>query len=276
MMKRGLPYVDANTNQYNTSQLLPISAQRMHQNSGMKSFPGSRDSFPAEEELPHTSSNTEGQWQWDRDAQQMSPGLQREGQGEISGRSFYPNQISDPKFGSSQEPMVLTHEQDMEIGYEDNPSPKTFEALEQKFRHAFSKLTKEHVDAEDAENDRHGKKIIQINDEYQEKLSALRAQHATRREEFLGTESQMRFQRYHHPRVGINQYEDNTPPSNIGHPGLGGAPPAGVVPAEAQRSYSGSLFDSYRQHPESFGRGRAQGADVRVPAPGYGTGPHYY
>lgn len=47
------------------------------------------------------------------------------------------------------------HEEDMEIGYEDNALPQTFEGLEQKFIQDIMKLTKEQQDAEDTENARH-------------------------------------------------------------------------------------------------------------------------
>lgn len=54
---------------------------------------------------------------------------------------------SDPRFQSQ--------EQDMEIGYEDKPSPLTFEGLEQKFQAEILKLVKQQIDAEEAENVRH-------------------------------------------------------------------------------------------------------------------------
>ncbi|GAB2277738.1 hypothetical protein Dimus_012441 [Dionaea muscipula] len=282
-MEQGAPYTDANVNQFNSSQMQHISAQRMRQNSGINSFPGRPNSFLAMKELPYASNNTEGQWQWDRDAQRMSPGLHSEGQGRIVSRSFYRNQNSDPKVGSNEESRVHTQEEDMEIGYEDDASAKTLETLEQKFLDDITKLTKEHVDAEDAENAQHREKIIKINEEYQEQLSGLRARHASRREEFLLKEAQLRFQQYQH--VGINHHQNNNNNNNnnaqsdIGNQGFGGPPAPGGVPAEAHRPFSGSQFDSYLQHPESFGRGREHGADARVPAAGgraYNSAPRYY
>lgn len=47
------------------------------------------------------------------------------------------------------------HEEDMDIGYEDNRGPQTFEGLEQGFLDDIMKLSKEQTDAEDAENARH-------------------------------------------------------------------------------------------------------------------------
>lgn len=276
-MKRGPAYADANANTYIASQMQHMSAQRMQRNSPGNNFPGRPDSFPVAEERQYTSTKAEGQWEWDRDAQQMSPHLYSDGKGGNASRSFYPNQIPDTKLGSNQESRVHPQEQDMEIGYEDNPAPQTLEVLDQKFRDDIMKLTKDQVDAEDAENARHREKIIEINNHYQEKLSALRAQHATRREEILRKESQARLQQYQ--LAGMSHHQNNTGPSDMvqGHHGYGGA--LGPGTGEPQRQYGSDQFDSYRQIPESFGRGRMQGADTRVPTPGgrvYNTGPRYY
>lgn len=277
-MKRGTPYGDANPSPYVPSQRRHISDQRMQQNSVASNFSGRPDSYPAEEEQQYGSTKAEGQWQWDRDAQQMSPHLYSDGgQGGTAGRSHYPSQIPDSKLGSSQESRVHPQEQDMEIGYEDNPALPTLEGLEQKFRGDIMKLTKEDADAEDAENARHKEKIIEINNHYQEKLSALRGRYATRREEILRKESQARLQEYQ--LAGMSHYQNNSGPSEMGrgHHEYGGA--RGVVTGEPQQQYGGDQFDSYRQRPESFGRGRA---DTRVPTPGGrvynigGGGPRYY
>ncbi|GMH07861.1 hypothetical protein Nepgr_009701 [Nepenthes gracilis] len=101
-MKRAAPYTNLNENSYVASQTQHISAQRMQQSSRMNSIPGRPDSFPVVEEHSYASVKAEGQWQWDRDAQQMSPTLYREGQVGDSGRSFFQDQISDPKSGSKR------------------------------------------------------------------------------------------------------------------------------------------------------------------------------
>ncbi|GAB4836210.1 hypothetical protein Ancab_001126 [Ancistrocladus abbreviatus] len=272
-MKRGTaPYMEGNVNAYMATQLQQMSAQRMQQQSpGMNSFPGRPDSFPAEEERPYASAQPEGQWHWERDAQRMSPHLYSEG------RAIHQNQIRDPRSGSPQEGRVHPQDQDMEIGYDDKPALQSLEALERKFNDDLMKLTKDQIDAEDAENARHREKIVEINNDYQENLSALRARHASRREEFLRRESQARLQQYQ--LATMNHYQNNTGPSDVGHRGFGGAPAPGpgVVSGEAPLPYGGGQFDSYRQHPESFGRGGRMQA--RVPTPGgrvYNTGPRYY
>ena len=53
------------------------------------------------------------------------------------------------------DPRSQSHEEDMDIGYEDNRMPPTLEGLEQRFVDDIMKLSKEQTDAEDAENARH-------------------------------------------------------------------------------------------------------------------------
>ncbi|KAL2903664.1 Ninein [Bienertia sinuspersici] len=188
--------------------------------------------------------------------------------------------MPDTKMGSIQEQRVHPQEQDMEVGYEDSPTPQTLERLEQKFHNDIMKLFKEMDDAEDAENTRHKEKIAEINSQYQERLSALRARHASRREEFLQRESQTRLQTYQH--AGMSPYRNNSGPSdmNQGHHGFGAPDMIHGGPRQEFGGPGGGVpFDSYRQRRESFGRGRMQGGDIRVPTPGgrvYNTGPHYY
>lgn len=73
--------------------------------------------------------------------------------------SFYQGQRPDAKLAqekqSNNDPRSQPHEEDMDIGYEDNPSSHTFEGIEKKFHDDFLKLAKEQADAEDAENTRH-------------------------------------------------------------------------------------------------------------------------
>ncbi|XP_021744940.1 uncharacterized protein LOC110710902 [Chenopodium quinoa] len=252
----------------------------MHQNSMVNNYSGRPDSFPPEDEHQYTSKKAEGQWRWERDAQQMSPQLYSDGQGGNAGRSFYPNQMQDTKMGSNQEQRVHPQEQDMEVGYEDNPVPQTLERLDQKFHSDIMKFTKEQGDAEDAETARHREKIIEINNQYQEKLSSLRAKYATLREELLQRESQARLQTYQ--LAGMTPYQNNSGPvdMNQGHHGPHGYGAPDMAPGEPHRQFGGRVeFDSYRERHESFGRGRIQGADTRVPTPGgrvYNTGPRYY
>lgn len=65
------------------------------------------------------------------------------------------NRNDDLENRVDNDPRFQTQEQDMEIGYEDKPSPLTFEGLEQKFQVEILKLVKEKSDAEEAENVRH-------------------------------------------------------------------------------------------------------------------------
>ena len=81
------------------------------------------------------------------------------GQGSDAPRSSYQGQRPDPKLGlekqGNKDPRAQAHQDDMEVGYEDNNLPQTFEGLEQKFIQDLMKLTKEQQDAEDTENARH-------------------------------------------------------------------------------------------------------------------------
>lgn len=235
------------------------------------------DSFPNEEERQYTSTKAEGQWQWDRDAQQMSPQLYSDGKGGNAGRSLYPNHVSDTKMGSNQEQRVHPQEQAMEVGFEDSAAPQTLERLDRSFHNDIMKLMKEQDDAEDSENARHREKIANINNQYQEKLSVLRAQHAARRKDLLQRESHARLQQYQ--LAGMSPLRSNSGPSDMDM-GRHGYEAPDSVPGEPHRQYGGGVqFDSYRQRHESFGRGRMQVADTRVPTPGgrlYNTGPRYY
>lgn len=161
----------------------------------------------------------------------------------------------------------------MEIGYEDNPLLQTFEGLDKKFLNEIMKLVKEQTDAEDAENVRHREKIININTKYLEKLLALRAQHATRREEFLRKESEARLHQYE--ESGISNYQSSALQDIRGYSGTMGAATGG----EPNRSYVSGQFESYRERPQYMGSGRTQGAERRVPYPEgrvYNTGARYY
>ncbi|KAA8534606.1 hypothetical protein F0562_032135 [Nyssa sinensis] len=264
-MKRQAPYPDSDANVYTASQMQHMSVQRMQQNAGMINFPGRPDSFPPEQERPYIPSKAEGQWQWDRDAPKVSnpmiSHLHTEGQGGNAAQSFYQGQILDQELDlkkqANKEPRLQSHEQDMEIGYEDKPSPLTFEALEQKFQDEIIKFLKEQSDAEDAENARHREKIIEINTQYQEKLSSLRARQASRREDFLRKESESRLHQYQEAGMGHH-------PTNMGL--IDPHSYSGAAAAEAHRAYA-SQFESNRERHSFLGGGRSQGTEARVPYP---------
>lgn len=81
------------------------------------------------------------------------------GQRNDASRSSYQGQRPDSKLvlekQGSKDPRDQAQQEDMELGYEDNAPPQTFEGLEQKFIQDIMKLTKEQQDAEDTENARH-------------------------------------------------------------------------------------------------------------------------
>ncbi|OVA07192.1 hypothetical protein BVC80_1289g117 [Macleaya cordata] len=294
-MRRPGQFSEPGVNSYGSSQMQHMSAQRMQQGSGANHFPGRPDALPSDEEHPYISSKAEGQWQWDRDgpkgSNQMSSHI-FEGKccqrGDAS-RSFYQGQRLDPKIGlekqANNDQRAQAHEQDMEIGYEESPYPQTFEGLEKKFHDDIMKLTKEQDEAEDAENARHRETIGEINAKYHVKLTALRAQHASRRDDFLRRESQAR--QNHYQQAGMSHYP-NTTGLNDPH-GYGGPTAAAVAAAaaeaavgEGRRAYAaGSQFDSYRERAQYLEEARNHGFEstTRGPYPGgrvYNNNARYY
>ncbi|KAJ6900900.1 hypothetical protein NC652_026866 [Populus alba x Populus x berolinensis] len=256
----------------------------------------------AEQHPGYKSSKAEGQWQWERESRNVhnplpphgfSEGSEFEwkmkgrcefldntginvkllevsnyGQGGNGARSYYHGPPHDPKSGlenqsNKEASRIQPHEQDMELGFEDNSLPMSFEGLERKFLDEVMKLAKEQSDAEDVENARHREKIIEINTRYQEKLSALRVQQANRREEFLHKESQARLSQYqqssmgHYPNTGLQDTRGYSVAAAAGSTGGG----------ETHRGYASSQFESNRERPQYGVGGRAQGNEGRVPYP---------
>ncbi|GAV86424.1 LOW QUALITY PROTEIN: hypothetical protein CFOL_v3_29855, partial [Cephalotus follicularis] len=177
-------------------------------------------------------------------------------------RSYYQGQTLDSKPSlenqANEEPCIEYYGKDMEIGYEDNPSPVTFESLEQRFLHEIVNLVKEQSDSEDAENARHWEFIIEINNKFQDKLLALRAQQASQMEEFLNKESQARLQ---------HQIARSSPHHCIGLPNARGyrSTPVAAAAGEAHRAYS-IAFEPSRDQSQFLGGGRT-GSEAKVSYP---------
>lgn len=231
------------------------------------------------------------QWRWERESptlttNAMSPNMFPEGKGAEASRSYYQGLRTDPRTqldtqgGKDHRSQPI--EEDMDIGYEDNPMPQpSMEGLEQKFMNDIKKLSKEQYDAEDAENARHRERINAINAQFEEQLVALRARHAGRREDALRRESQSRLVQYE--QVGL----DNYPNTNTAcHSDPHGYPTSG----ERQRPYNNNnntnnnannIYDSYRERSRFTGSGRDHGYEssrAHYPAGGraYGTGGSRY
>ncbi|KAK6233763.1 hypothetical protein QUC31_006169 [Theobroma cacao] len=122
------------------------------------------------------------------------------------------------------------------------------------------KLVKEQSDAEDKEIARHKEKIMEINTRYQEKLSALRAQHANRREEVLLKELQTRLHQYQ--QAGISSHLNSGLQDARGYGGTAVAAAAGET-----RGYTTGQFHSYRDQSRFNAGQTTQGSEVRVPYP---------
>lgn len=288
-MRRQSPY----ENSYVAAQMQHMSAQRMRHSSGMANFPGRPDALPGDEERSFMSSKAEEQWHWDREMAKGSNPIPSqiftEGERGDASRSFHPDQRSDSKMSlekqANKDPRAQPIEQDMDIGYEDNALPQTFEGLEQKFHDEIMKLTKEQHDAEDAENARHREKVGEINAKYQDKLTSLRAEHATRRDDFLRRESQVRHQQYQ--QAGIGPFQSaagvSDPLAYVGPGAAAAAMAAAEAAGEARRAAVAGQYDSYRERAQYLEGARNHGfesrSESRGPYPGgrtYNTTVRYY
>nr|CAN61671.1 hypothetical protein VITISV_040428 [Vitis vinifera] len=147
-MRRQGQYADSGVNAYVTAQMQHMSGQRMEHKSSH--FQGRLEGLNSEKEHLYGTSKVEGQWRWERDGPKVQGG---------DALSFYQGQRPDAKLGlekqSNNDPRSQPHEEDMDIGYEDNPLSHTFEGIEKKFHDDLLKLAKEQTDAEDVENARH-------------------------------------------------------------------------------------------------------------------------
>ncbi|KAI5667074.1 hypothetical protein M9H77_16927 [Catharanthus roseus] len=231
------------------------------------------------------SDHHHNQWRWERDGSKvqspMSPHMFNEGQGNEASRSYYQGQRPDPRMAMEKQGSYDARSQpraDEMERYEENPLRHTLEGLEQKFLNDIMKLSKEQNDAEDAEIARHRERINAINAQYQEQLVALRAQHATRRDEFLRRESHSRQQQYQQAAGG-----DHYPSGG----GIGGSSdPQGynAVAAPSRepsaRSYNADNYDTYRERGRFLGNSRNHEPEPRAQYPGggrvYDTGSRYY
>ncbi|KAL2506947.1 hypothetical protein Fot_30594 [Forsythia ovata] len=233
-----------------------------------------------QEQQEKDSNHHHNQWRWERDGghtklpmNSMSPHASfNEGQGYQAPRSYYQDQRPDPQMSlekqSGSDPRHQPREEDMDIGYEDNRMSQTFEGLEQRFLDDIMKLSKEQTDAEDAENARHRERINTINIQYQEQLAALRARHATRRDEFLQRESRARQQQYQ--QTAMDQYSNSHMGTSDPHGYNVRTSPAG----DPNRAYSADQYDSYRERSRFSGSARDQGFEPKVRV--YDTGSCYY
>ncbi|CAA7398770.1 unnamed protein product [Spirodela intermedia] len=282
-MRRQGQYADSSMNAAVNAQMHHISGHRMQHSSGMNHFPGRAESLPSDDE--YLSSKPEGQWQWDRDGPMGTNSSSSHGyrEGNDSSQPVFQGQRSDPKMLTEKQvnadPRSQSHEQEMEAGYDDGSFPQTFEGLERKFLEDIMKLTKEHDNAEDAENARHRERLNEINGQYQEKLLSIRARQVAMRDDFLRREQQIRHQQYQQAYLSSYQGSGGADP----HHGFGSATAAAAAAlGEGPRSYGGGQFNSYRERQQlsGSGGGRGRGFESRVPYHGggraYGSNSRYY
>ncbi|TYJ33132.1 hypothetical protein E1A91_A05G081900v1 [Gossypium mustelinum] len=242
-MRRQGQYADSGGNAYVSAQMQHMPAQRMEIKSGQ--FQGQLEAFTPERDQPYRTPKSDGQWRWERDgskvSNQMTPKMFNEepdgkfvllepvagqvmlpfrvsGQGTDGSRTYFQGQRPDPNLSLEKQNADLRsrpHDENMEVGYEHNLLPPTLEGLEKKFHDDIMKLAKERNDAEDAENSRHREKINAINGQYQEQLTALRARHANRRDEFLRKESLVRQQQYQQAMMDYYPHSNMAPADSL-------------------------------------------------------------
>lgn len=270
-MRRQGQYADSGGNAYVSAQMQHMPAQRMEIKSGQ--FQGQLEAFTPERDQPYRTPKSDGQWRWERDgskvSNQMTPKMFNEGQGTDGSRTYFQGQRPDPNLSLEKQNADLRsrpHDENMEVGYEHNLLPPTLEGLEKKFHDDIMKLAKEQNDAEDAENSRHREKINAINAQYQEQLTALRARHANRRDEFLRKESLVRQQQYQQAMMDYYPHSnmapaDSLPTGNNPH-GYGSVAGSAAV-GDGHRGYNSDNFDSYRERPRYLGAARDQGFEPR-------------
>ncbi|KAG5566453.1 hypothetical protein RHGRI_002129 [Rhododendron griersonianum] len=178
-------YGDSGGNAYVNAQMQHMSGQRMEHKS--EHYQGRQEPMTSDKGRSYGASKAEGQWRWERDGTKapnaMSSQMFSEGklydfispfplifmveiclraeisQGGDAPRAYYQGQRPDSKMASEKQgnhdPRSLPPEEDMDIGYEDKHLSQTFEGVEKRFLDDITKLSKEQIDAEDAENARH-------------------------------------------------------------------------------------------------------------------------
>ncbi|KAK8582183.1 hypothetical protein V6N12_072375 [Hibiscus sabdariffa] len=270
-MRRQGQYVDSGGNAYASAQMQHMPAQRMELKSGQ--FQGQLEAFTPERDQPYQTPKSDSQWRWERDGSKgsnpMTPKMFNEGQGTDGSRTYFQGQRPDPNLSlekQNAEHRSRPHDENMEVGYEQNLLPPTLEGLEKKFHEDIMKLAKEQNDAEDAENTRHREKINAINTQYQEQLTALRTRHSSRRDEFLRKESLVRQQQYQQAMMDYYPHSsmapaDTMPACNNPH-GYGSVAGSAAV-GDGHRGYNSDNFESYRERSRFLGGARDQGFEPR-------------
>ncbi|KAF7153485.1 hypothetical protein RHSIM_Rhsim01G0199900 [Rhododendron simsii] len=155
-------YGDSGGNAYVNAQMQHMSGQRMEHKS--EHYQGRQEPMTSDKGRSYGASKAEGQWRWERDGTKAPNAMSSQmfSEGKLGGdapRAYYQGQRPDSKMASEKQgnhdPRSLPSEEDMDIGYEDKHLSQTFEGLEKRFLEDITKLSKEQIDVEDAENARH-------------------------------------------------------------------------------------------------------------------------
>jgi hypothetical protein len=142
----------------------------------------------------------------------MSASLAVKGPGPIDGGStFYPD-------NAGLYPNQAEQGMELELEYDEH----SLDELERRFLEETIELTKDQNKEEDKENARHRKILREIQEQYQQKMTQLRAKQAKQREDFLRHEAHMRYQQPpstgygHYPYArSVPPYDDSLPPYDM-------------------------------------------------------------
>ncbi|XP_031505569.1 uncharacterized protein LOC116267801 [Nymphaea colorata] len=276
-------YARSDVNQLVAAQMQHMAVQRMHHNPGLEPYAGRSDAIQLEAEQRYAPLKSESQWQWDGKDPKGGPTslgshLYREGPENINsyqGQKSDLNSVMEKAPSNTDTRASDHHEQDMEIGYEEAQLPETLEALDQKFMDETLRLTTEQQDAEKEESARHLKRMREIDEQYQAKLSTIWARHRNQLEDLIRREAQLRHQQYQH--AARSQYQH-------GSVGAGDLHGYGASFGDGPQGYPTRAYDAYRERMQSYGNAshphpRNPAYDVRGPYPGgriYDTNPRYY
>lgn len=224
-------------------------------------------------------------WRWERDGSSiqspMSPHMFNEGsvtgttgQGSEASRSYHQEHRLDPRITQKEQGSNdASRGEIMGFWNERDPTSQTFDGIEKKFLDDIMKLSKEQNDLEDAEIARHRERINAINSNYQEQLVALRARHATHRDELLQSESHSRRQQYQQATA------DHFRGDKYGRSDPQGYSDMSATPTDPHRSYPGDDYHAYRDRHRFLGSARNHELESRGQYPGshmHDTGARYY
>lgn len=174
--------------------------------------------------------------------------------GKVNGASAYYPDIA-ASYPSSQ----AEHELEMNLEYD----VQSLDELERRFLEETIALTKDQNKEEDKENARHRERLREIQEQFQHKMTKLRAKQAKSREDFLRAEAQRRYQtsprapNYSHYQYGGSGGSSLPPPTS----GRSASNYVDPLPAHAVSAYVDPLPQYEGSYEGSYDQGFDKGYD---------------